>query len=164
MKQGDAVAAQSWLEKAQETVNRPPPAGVIGTARRDKAEAIFTATSIEIKLAQPDNKAVLAKAVKEAEAAHQKFPLSRGIAHQYGEACWRPASWSRPSTCATRRSCTARYRGLRSAGASVCQAGQAGLAAHCAGRIVCAAGRHCRRWTSWRWRARRPMPRSTTSR
>ncbi|HEX5344053.1 MAG TPA: M48 family metalloprotease [Duganella sp.] len=86
MKQGDTVAAQSWLEKAQETVNRPPPAGVIGTARRDKAEAIFTATSIEIKLAQPDNKAVLAKAVKEAEAAHQKFPLSRGIAHQYGEA------------------------------------------------------------------------------
>jgi predicted Zn-dependent protease len=86
MKQGDVVAAQSWLEKAQETVNRPPPAGVIGVARRDKAEAIFTATSIEIKLAQTDNKAVLAKAVKEAEAAHQKLPLSRGIAHQYGEA------------------------------------------------------------------------------
>ena len=86
MKQGDAVAAQSWLEKAQETVNRPPPAGVLGLAKRDKAEAIFTATAIEIKLAQPDNKAVLAKAVKEAEAAHQKFPLSRGIAHQYGEA------------------------------------------------------------------------------
>jgi len=86
MKQGDAVAAQSWLEKAQDTVNRPPPAGVISAARRDKAEAIFTATSIEIKLAQTDNKAVLAKAVKEAEAAHQKFPLSRGIAHQYGEA------------------------------------------------------------------------------
>jgi predicted Zn-dependent protease len=86
MKQGDAVAAQSWLEKAQETVNRPPPAGVLGVARRDKAEAIFTATSIEIKLAQPDNQAVLAKAVKEAQAAQQKFPLSRGIAHQYGEA------------------------------------------------------------------------------
>jgi predicted Zn-dependent protease len=86
MKQGDAVAAQSWLEKAQETVNRPPPAGVLGLAKRDKAEAIFTATSIEIKLAQTDNKAVLAKAVKEAEAAHLKFPLSRGIAHQYGEA------------------------------------------------------------------------------
>jgi hypothetical protein len=38
---GRPVAAQSWLEKAQDTVNRPPPAGVIGTARRDKAEAIF---------------------------------------------------------------------------------------------------------------------------
>lgn len=86
MKQGDTVAAQSWLDKAQETVNQPPPPGVLGVARRDKAEAIFAATSIEIKLAQPDNKAVLAKAVKEAYEAHQQFPLSRGIAHQYGEA------------------------------------------------------------------------------
>lgn len=86
MKQGDTVAAQGWLEQAQETVNRPPPAGVLGMAKRDKAEAIFTATSIEIKLAQTENQAVLAKAVKEADAAHQKFPLSRGIAHQYGEA------------------------------------------------------------------------------
>jgi predicted Zn-dependent protease len=86
MKQGDAVAARSWLEKAQETVNRPPPAGVFGASPRSKAEAIFAATSIELKLAQTDNKAVLAKAVQEADAARQTFPLSRGIAHQYGEA------------------------------------------------------------------------------
>lgn len=86
MKQGDTTAAQSWLEQAQATVNRPPPTGVFGASPRSKAEAIFAATSIEIKLAQPDNKAVLAKAVVEADAAHQKFPLSRGIAHQYGEA------------------------------------------------------------------------------
>ncbi|WP_343729099.1 M48 family metalloprotease [Duganella sp.] len=86
MKQGDTSAAQNWLEQAQATVNRPPPAGVFGASPRSKAEAIFAATSIEIKLAQPDNKAVLAKAVVEADAAHQKFPLSRGIAHQYGEA------------------------------------------------------------------------------
>jgi predicted Zn-dependent protease len=86
MKQGDAVAARSWLEKAQETVNRPPPAGVFGASPRSKAEAIFAATSIELKLAQTDNKAVLAKAVQEADSARQTFPLSRGIAHQYGEA------------------------------------------------------------------------------
>ncbi|MYM81703.1 M48 family metalloprotease [Duganella sp. FT50W] len=86
MKQGDTVAAQSWLDKAYETVNRPPPAGVIGVGPRSKAESIFAATSIEIKLAQPDNKAMLAKAVDEANAAREKFPLSRGIAHQYGEA------------------------------------------------------------------------------
>ncbi|MHA4868104.1 beta-barrel assembly-enhancing protease [Duganella sp. PWIR1] len=86
MKQGDAVAARSWLDKAQETVNRPPPAGVFGASPRSKAEAIFAATSIELKLAQTDNKAVLAKAVQEADAARQTFPLSRGIAHQYGEA------------------------------------------------------------------------------
>ncbi|MTV37452.1 M48 family metalloprotease [Duganella radicis] len=86
MKQGDFTAAQTWLEKAQETVNRPPPTGVFGASPRSKAEAIFTATSIEIKLAQTENQPVLAKAVLEADAAHQKFPLSRGIAHQYGEA------------------------------------------------------------------------------
>jgi predicted Zn-dependent protease len=86
MKQGDTAAAQKWLEQARETVNRPPPTGVFGASPRSKAESIFAATSIEIKLAQPDNKAVLAKAVDEADAAHLKFPLSRGIAHQYGEA------------------------------------------------------------------------------
>lgn len=86
MKQGDTASAQTWLDKARDTVNKPPMAGVFGAAPRTKAESIFVATSIEIKLAQPDNKAVLAKAAEEAEAAHQKFPLSRGIAHQYGEA------------------------------------------------------------------------------
>lgn len=86
LKQADTTAAQSWLDKAQETVNRPPPAGVFGASPRSKAEAIFAATSLEIRLAQTDNQAVLAKAVTEADAAHQKFPLSRGIAHQYGEA------------------------------------------------------------------------------
>jgi predicted Zn-dependent protease len=86
MKQGDTASAQTWLDKARETVNKPPMAGVFGAAPRTKAESIFVATSIEIKLAQSDNKAVLAKAADEAEAAHLKFPLSRGIAHQYGEA------------------------------------------------------------------------------
>lgn len=86
MKQGDTVAAQSWLDKAHDTVNRPPPPGVFSAGPRSKAEAIFAATSIEIKLAQTDDKAMLAKAVHEADAARQKFPLSRGIAHQYGEA------------------------------------------------------------------------------
>jgi predicted Zn-dependent protease len=86
MKQGDTVAAQSWLDKAHDTVNRPPPPGVISAGPRSRAESIFAATSIEIKLAQPDNKEMLAKAVDEAYAARLKFPLSRGIAHQYGEA------------------------------------------------------------------------------
>jgi len=86
LKQGDPVAAQSWLDKAWDTVNRPPPAGVLSAAPRSRAESIFAATSIEIKLADPDNKAMIAKAVTEADAAHQKFPLSRGIAHQYAQA------------------------------------------------------------------------------
>jgi len=86
MKQGDTAAAQSWLDQAYATVNAPVPKIGLSSAPRGRAETIFAATSIEIKLAQPDNKEVLAKAVKEAEAAHLKFPLSRGIAHQYGEA------------------------------------------------------------------------------
>lgn len=86
MKQGDTDAAQKWLDQARETVNKPPPSGVFGASPRSKAESIFAATSIEIKLAQTENKDMLAKAATEAEAAHQKFPLSRGIAHQYGEA------------------------------------------------------------------------------
>lgn len=86
IKQGDAKAAQTWLDKAHETVNRPPPSGVFGASPRSKAETIFAATSIEVKLAQPDNKEALAQAVKEADAARQKFPLSRVLAHQYGEA------------------------------------------------------------------------------
>jgi len=86
MKQGDTASAQTWLDKARDTVDKPPPAGVFGAAPRARAESIFATTSIEIKLAQPDNKAMLAKAVQEADAAHQKFPLSRGLAHQYGEA------------------------------------------------------------------------------
>jgi predicted Zn-dependent protease len=86
MKQGDTDASQKWLDQARETVNKPPPTGVFGASPRSKAESIFAATSIEIKLAQTENKEVLAKAATEAEAAHQKFPLSRGIAHQYGEA------------------------------------------------------------------------------
>jgi predicted Zn-dependent protease len=86
MKQGDTASAQTWLDAARDTVNRPLASGVFGAAPRTKAETIFAATSIEIKLAQPDNKAMLAKAVEEAEAAHQKFPLSRGLAHQYAEA------------------------------------------------------------------------------
>jgi predicted Zn-dependent protease len=86
MKQGDTASAQTWLDKARDTVDKPPPSGVFGAAPRTRAETIFAATSIEIKLAQPENKAMLAKAVQEADAAHQKFPLSRGLAHQYGEA------------------------------------------------------------------------------
>ena len=86
MKQGDTASAQTWLDAARATVDRPLASGVFGAAPRTKAETIFAATSIEIKLAQPDNKAMLAKAVEEADAAHLKFPLSRGLAHQYAEA------------------------------------------------------------------------------
>jgi predicted Zn-dependent protease len=110
---------------------------------------------------------VLAKAVKEAEAAHLKFPLSRGIAHQYGEALLAAGQLEQAaSTCATRRSCTATISEVYDILAQA-YAKQGKLAlqhiARWPNRMRCRAA-PCRRWTSWRWRARRPMPRSTTSR
>ena len=86
LKKGDPVLAQQWLDKARATVDKPAAPGTFSVAKAPETSNIFISTAIEIKLAQPDNKAVIAQALKEAEAAHQQFPLSRGIAHQYGEA------------------------------------------------------------------------------
>jgi len=86
LKKGDTAQAQVWLDKARATFDKPPAAGTFSLAARPAPDSIFVSTSIEIKLAQPDNKAMIAKGLAEAEAAHLQFPLSRGIAHQYGEA------------------------------------------------------------------------------
>jgi predicted Zn-dependent protease len=86
LKKGDTANAQMWLDKARASYDKPPKAGTFGAASRPTPDSIFVSTAIEIKLAQTDNKAVIAQALVDAEAAHQQFPLSRGIAHQYGEA------------------------------------------------------------------------------
>ena len=86
LKQGDTANAQIWLDKARATFDKAPAAGVFAAVPAKVSDSIFIATSIEIKLAQPDDKAMIEKALAEADAAHLKFPLSRGLAHQYGEA------------------------------------------------------------------------------
>ncbi|WP_070271013.1 M48 family metalloprotease [Duganella sp. HH101] len=86
LKKGETANAQAWLDKARATFDKPPAAGTFSAAPRPAPDSIFVSTSIEIKLAQPDDKAMIEKALAEAEAAHLQFPLSRGIAHQYGEA------------------------------------------------------------------------------
>ena len=86
LKKGDTANAQVWLDKARATTDKPQTAGTFSAASRPVPDSIFVSTAIEIKLAQPENKEVIAKALVDAEAAHQQFPLSRGIAHQYGEA------------------------------------------------------------------------------
>jgi predicted Zn-dependent protease len=86
LKQGDTAQAQVWLDKARTTIDKAPAPGVLSSARPQASDSIFVSTSIEIKLAQTDNKAMIAKGLAEATAAHQQYPLSRGIAHQYGEA------------------------------------------------------------------------------
>jgi predicted Zn-dependent protease len=86
LKKGDTANAQIWLDKARASYDKPPKAGTFGAASRSVPDSIFVSTAIEIKLAQTENKPVIAQALVDAEAAHQQFPLSRGIAHQYGEA------------------------------------------------------------------------------
>jgi predicted Zn-dependent protease len=86
LKKGDLVAAQSWLDKARATIEARPTPGTFSVGKRDTAPTVFISLSLDIKLAQEKNDAVIAQALKEAAGAHQQFPLSRGIAHQYGEA------------------------------------------------------------------------------
>ena len=47
---------------------------------------LFDGLAIEIKLAPGQPAAVVEQAVKDADAARQRYPLSRAIARQYGEA------------------------------------------------------------------------------
>src|SRR5471030_3180088 len=61
LKKGDTAQAQVWLDKARATFDKPPAAGTFSVAARPAPDSIFVSTSIEIKLAQPDNKAMIAK-------------------------------------------------------------------------------------------------------
>jgi len=84
LKQGDLKAAQSWLDKAKASTQPRP--GVLSAERTGPdGAAMFTGLDIEIKMAPGQPPAMLAEAVREAEQAHQKFPLSRALARQYAE-------------------------------------------------------------------------------
>ena len=85
-KRGDLAGAQSWLNKSRATIK--PTQGAVfstGQATSDGA-AIFAAMALEIKLAPAQPESVKAAALNEAKDAHDKFPLSRGIARQYADA------------------------------------------------------------------------------
>jgi predicted Zn-dependent protease len=85
LKQGDLKTAQTWLDKAKGSM-KPRP-GVLSAERTGSdGAAMFASLGTEIKLAPGQPPEVLAQAVKEAEAAHQKFPLSRMLARQYADA------------------------------------------------------------------------------
>lgn len=73
LRQGALAQAQSLLQEAQ-TAAQGPSSPV--------QNAVLSSLSIEIKLAANRH----AEALKEADAARQKFPLSRGIARQYADA------------------------------------------------------------------------------
>ena len=86
LKGGDLAGAQSWLDKARETVK--PKEGAFSAAPSTVGDgaSMFAGLALEIKMAAGQPKAVQAQALQEADAAHGRFPLSRSIAHQYAEA------------------------------------------------------------------------------
>ncbi|NRR29221.1 M48 family metallopeptidase [Oxalobacteraceae bacterium] len=87
LKKAEFAKAEEWLAKSRATLVKAPAPGVLSmTGKAASAESIFVSTALEIKLAQPKNKAVIAQALKDAEAAHLQFPLSRGMARQLAEA------------------------------------------------------------------------------
>jgi len=85
LKQGDLKGAQSWLDKAKAST-KPRP-GVFSSERSGTdGSAMFAALGTEIKLAPGQPSDVVHQAVQDAEAAYQKFPLSRMLARQYADA------------------------------------------------------------------------------
>lgn len=88
LKRGNHVKAQEWLDKARATMKPPDSkSGVLSAERADSnGSAMFASIGIEIKLSPGQPAAVKLQGMKEAEQAHMQFPLSRGIARQYGDA------------------------------------------------------------------------------
>jgi len=85
LKQGDLKTAQSWLDKAKGSM-KPRP-GVFSSERSGTdGSALFAGLGIEIKLAPGQSPDVVHQAVQEADAAYQKFPLSRMLAREYADA------------------------------------------------------------------------------
>jgi beta-barrel assembly-enhancing protease len=85
LKQGDLKGAQSWLDKAKAST-KPRP-GVFSSERSGTdGSAMFAALGTEIKLAPGQPPDVVHQAVRDAESAYQKFPLSRMLARQYADA------------------------------------------------------------------------------
>ncbi|MET1116303.1 MAG: M48 family metalloprotease, partial [Comamonas sp.] len=85
LKQGDLASAQSWLDKARATLRPREGTASVERVGGDGA-TMFASLALEIRLAPGQSAAVAQQAVKEAEQAHYKYPLSRGIARQYADA------------------------------------------------------------------------------
>lgn len=85
LKQNDLAGAQKWLDKARATMK--PREGVLSAeSNASDGATMFAGLALEIKMAPGQPAAVLEEAVTEADAARQRFPLSRALAHQYAEA------------------------------------------------------------------------------
>jgi beta-barrel assembly-enhancing protease len=85
LKKGSLDKAQSELDAARAALESSKGA-TFSSARLDAPSPMLASLGLAIKLAPGQPGAVAQRALKDAEAAHQQFPLSRGIAHQYAEA------------------------------------------------------------------------------
>ncbi len=86
LKENDLAGAQRWLDRARETMK--PREGVLSAAPSNVGDGatMFAGLALEIKMAPGQPRSVLEEAVKEADAARQRYPLSRSLAHQYAQA------------------------------------------------------------------------------
>ena len=86
LKKNELSKAADWLAKARATM-KPVTGAVFSTGQSaSDGAAMFASLALDIKLAPGQPPAQAAQTVKEAEQAHQQFPLSRGIARQYAQA------------------------------------------------------------------------------
>nr|WP_229474224.1 M48 family metalloprotease [Pseudoduganella lurida] len=87
LKRDDYAGADKWLAKAQATIDQPPAPGAFSSPLpKGLSDSFIAYTSLEIKVDQENKPDVMAAAIAEGEAAHRKFPLSRGIVWQYADA------------------------------------------------------------------------------
>jgi len=89
LKKGELAKAQSWLDAARASADKAPTmsAGSFGMAPPAALpDPIFASLALDIQLAPGQGPQVAKQALKAADAAHQQFPLSRGIARQYAQA------------------------------------------------------------------------------
>ncbi|WP_313705008.1 M48 family metalloprotease [Massilia sp.] len=84
LKQGDLAAARSWLDKARASMQ--PREGVFSAAPASDGGAMFAGLDLEIKLAPVQPKEVAQQALRDAEQAVNRYPLSRALARQYADA------------------------------------------------------------------------------
>ena len=88
LRRGQLAQAQEWLDKARTSVAPRTQRGVFSAAPPvvGDGEAILTSLAIDIKLAPKQPKDVMQQGLKEAQQAHARYPLSRGMARQYADA------------------------------------------------------------------------------
>ncbi|WP_229445503.1 M48 family metalloprotease [Massilia sp. Leaf139] len=84
LKEGDLAAARSWFDKARATMR--PKEGVFSAAPASDGGAMFAVLDLEIKLAPGQPQEVIQQALRDAQAATNRYPLSRALARQYADA------------------------------------------------------------------------------